>query len=82
MTESRYRRPSLLDALLPVVVLGYSWGIVGGSLWYYFGIAVEMLWYCCDIAVGFLWDCFENAGIAVVTRLLWKSIEEVVRQFH
>ena len=63
-------------------LLGYSWGIVGGSLWYYFGIAVEMLWYCCDIAVGFLWDCFENAAIAVVTRLLWKSIEEVVRQFH
>ena len=68
--------------VIPVGLLGYSWGIVGGSLWYYFGIAVEMLWYCCDIAVGFLWDCFENAAIAVVTRLLWKSIEEVVRQFH
>ena len=72
----------MVFCVIPVGLLGYSWGIVGGSLWYYFDIAVEMLWYCCDIAVGFLWDCFENAGIAVVTRLLWKSIEEVVRQFH
>ena len=49
--------------VIPVGLLGYSWGIVGGSLWYYFGIAVKMVWYCCDIAVGFLWDCFEKLGL-------------------
>ena len=45
--------------------------------------------FCCVICYftltanqGLPTDCFENAGIAVVTQLLWKSIEEVVRQFH
>ena len=60
------------------VFLGYCRGITVVLLWHCCGNALVLLRYCNGIPVG----CFENTWIAVVTRLLWKSIEEVVRQFH
>ena len=74
---------------IPMVLLCDSCGVAGVFLGYCRGITVVLLWHCCGNALvllrycnGIPVGCFENTWIAVVTRLLWKSIEEVVRQFH
>ena len=71
---------------IPMVLLcdscGGCWGIPGVLSGDHCGTTLALLWECFGIAAILPWDCFENTWIAVVTRLLWKSIEEVVRQFH
>ena len=75
---------------IAMAVLYEFCGIAGELLGDYCDTTMALLWECfatnkwyrCNITAGFWWYCSPNAGIAVVARLVWESVVEVVGTFH